>query len=127
MPRAHHMPVRFAIAMHPVPATTNPLGVKGKGEAGTTGSLAAIMNAVADAIPGGAGAALDMPATPAKVRGRVPEERRGLIKRGASSWRRGRCVGRTLLNCHCEQGEAISRIQAEIALEGLRPPRSRRV
>ena len=34
---------------------------------GTTGSLAAIMNAVADAIPGGAGAALDMPATPAKV------------------------------------------------------------
>ncbi len=67
MPRAHHMPVRFADAMHPVPATTNPLGVKGAGEAGTTGSLAAIMNAVADAIPGGAGAALDMPATPAKV------------------------------------------------------------
>ena len=35
------------------PATTNPLGVKGVGEAGTTGSLAAIMNAIADAIPGG--------------------------------------------------------------------------
>jgi aerobic carbon-monoxide dehydrogenase large subunit len=67
MPRAHHMPVRFADAMHPVPATTNPLGVKGAGEAGTTGSLAAIMNAIADAIPGGSGAALDMPATPAKV------------------------------------------------------------
>ena len=36
---------------HPVPATTNPLGVKGVGEAGTTASLAAIMNAIADAVP----------------------------------------------------------------------------
>ena len=33
------------------PATTNPLGVKGVGEAGTTGSIAAIMNAIANAIP----------------------------------------------------------------------------
>ena len=33
-------------------ATTNPLGVKGVGEAGTTGSIAAIMNAIANAIPG---------------------------------------------------------------------------
>ena len=39
-----------------VPATTNPLGVKGVGEAGTTGSIAAIMNAIADAIPDGAAA-----------------------------------------------------------------------
>jgi carbon-monoxide dehydrogenase large subunit len=46
-----------------VPATTNPLGVKGVGEAGTTASIAAVMNAVADAIPGGAGAYLDMPVT----------------------------------------------------------------
>jgi carbon-monoxide dehydrogenase large subunit len=53
--------------VHPVAATTNPLGVKGVGEAGTTASLAAIMNAVADAIPGPAGAKMDMPATPEKV------------------------------------------------------------
>ena len=53
--------------VHPVPATTNPLGVKGVGEAGTTASLAAIMNAIADAIPGPAGAKMDMPATPEKV------------------------------------------------------------
>jgi carbon-monoxide dehydrogenase large subunit len=53
--------------VHPVAATTNPLGVKGVGEAGTTASLAAIMNAVADAIPGPAGASMDMPATPEKV------------------------------------------------------------
>ena len=56
MPRADDMPP-MRDALHPVPATTNPLGVKGVGEAGTTGSLAAIMNAIADAIPGGAGAA----------------------------------------------------------------------
>ena len=66
MPRAENMPP-IRDALHPVPATTNPLGVKGVGEAGTTSSLAAIMNAIADAIPGGAGAALDMPATPDKV------------------------------------------------------------
>jgi carbon-monoxide dehydrogenase large subunit len=48
-----------------VPATTNPLGVKGAGEAGTTASLAAVMNAVADAIPGAAH--MDMPATLEKV------------------------------------------------------------
>jgi aerobic carbon-monoxide dehydrogenase large subunit len=52
---------------HSVPATTNPLGVKGVGEAGTIGSLAAIMNAIADAIPGRNGASLQMPATPEKV------------------------------------------------------------
>jgi hypothetical protein len=53
--------------MHAVPATTNPLGVKGVGEAGTTASIAAILNAIRDAIPGEAGARIDMPATPAKV------------------------------------------------------------
>jgi carbon-monoxide dehydrogenase large subunit len=66
MPRADDMPPVNS-ALHPVPATTNPLGVKGVGEAGTTASLAAIMNAIADAIPNGAGAKLDMPATPDKV------------------------------------------------------------
>ena len=57
----------FKDAIHAVPAKTNPLGVKGAGEAGTTAAIAAVMNAVADAIPGGAGAHLDMPATPEKV------------------------------------------------------------
>jgi carbon-monoxide dehydrogenase large subunit len=66
MPRAEHMP-DIKDDNHPVPATTNPLGVKGVGEAATIGSLAAIMNAVADAVPNGAGARLDMPATPEKV------------------------------------------------------------
>ena len=66
MPRADDMPL-FKDAMHLVPAKTNPLGVKGAGEAGTTAAIAAIMNAVADAIPGGAGAHLDMPATAEKL------------------------------------------------------------
>jgi aerobic carbon-monoxide dehydrogenase large subunit len=66
MPRAMDMPP-IADAGHNVPATTNPLGVKGVGEAGTTGSIAAIMNAIADAIPEGRGVNIDMPATPAKV------------------------------------------------------------
>ena len=62
MPRADDMPpIRDALCC--VPATTNPLGVKGVGEAGTTASIAAVMNAVADAIPGGAAADLDMPAS----------------------------------------------------------------
>jgi carbon-monoxide dehydrogenase large subunit len=65
MPRADHMPP-IADAFHPVPCTTNPIGVKGVGEAGTTGALAAIMNAITDALPEDAGL-LDMPATPEKI------------------------------------------------------------
>ena len=61
MPRADDLPDIIS-EMHPVPCTTNPLGVKGVGEAGTTASLAAVMNAVADA-----GANIDMPATPERV------------------------------------------------------------
>jgi carbon-monoxide dehydrogenase large subunit len=62
MPRAEDIPP-LRDALYDVPATTNPLGVKGVGEAGTTAAISAVMNAVADAIPGGAGNHLDMPAT----------------------------------------------------------------
>ncbi|MGE5535655.1 MAG: xanthine dehydrogenase family protein molybdopterin-binding subunit, partial [Acidobacteriota bacterium] len=67
MPRARHMPIEMREAIHAVPATTNPLGVKGTGEAGTTAAIAAVMNAVAHAIPNGAADHMDMPATPAKI------------------------------------------------------------
>jgi len=63
MPRADMLPNFDAIA-HPVPCTTNPLGVKGTGEAGTTGALAAVMNAIGDSLPG---THIDMPATPEKI------------------------------------------------------------
>jgi carbon-monoxide dehydrogenase large subunit len=66
MPLAEQMPPVIA-EEHPVPCRTNPLGVKGVGEAGTTAAIAAIMNAIADAIPEGHGVALDMPATPEKI------------------------------------------------------------
>jgi aerobic carbon-monoxide dehydrogenase large subunit len=62
VPRADDIPP-MRDALYDVPATTNPLGVKGVGEAGTTAAISAVMNAVADAIPGGAGNHLDMPAT----------------------------------------------------------------
>jgi carbon-monoxide dehydrogenase large subunit len=66
MPHAQDMPpVRDAL--HIVPATTNPLGVKGAGEAATTAAIAAVMNAIADAVPGGGADRLAMPATPEKV------------------------------------------------------------
>jgi len=67
MPRAHNMPFELRETLHSVPSTTNPLGVKGTGEAGTTAAIAAIMNAIAHAIPNGAADHMDMPATPAKV------------------------------------------------------------
>ena len=66
MPRADDMPP-LRDAMLNVPATTNPLGVKGVGEAGTTAAISAVMNAVADAIPDGGGAHLDMPASAARL------------------------------------------------------------
>ena len=64
MPRADDLP-DIASDFCPAPARTNPLGVKGVGEAGTTASLAAIMNAVADALP--ECPEIDMPATPERV------------------------------------------------------------
>ncbi len=67
MPHAHDMPIELREAAHSVPAKSNPLGVKGTGEAGTTAAIAAVMNAIADAVPNNAAAHMDMPATPSKV------------------------------------------------------------
>jgi carbon-monoxide dehydrogenase large subunit len=67
MPHAHTMPLELREAVHSVPAKSNPLGVKGTGEAGTTAAIAAVMNAISNAIPNGAADHMDMPATPVKV------------------------------------------------------------
>jgi carbon-monoxide dehydrogenase large subunit len=48
-----------------VPTATNPLGVKGVGEAGTTAALAAVVGAIEDALP--PGSLIAMPATPQAV------------------------------------------------------------
>ncbi len=66
MPRAVDMPT-IRDAMHIVPATTNPLGVKGVGEAATTAAIATVMSAVDDAIAGTPGALVEMPATAEKI------------------------------------------------------------
>jgi carbon-monoxide dehydrogenase large subunit len=66
MPRAHHTP-NFDVLSHPVPAKTNPLGVKGCGEAGCAGSLTSIMNAVVDALSEYGIKHIDMPASPSRV------------------------------------------------------------
>jgi len=49
------------------PSTSNPLGVKGAGEAGTIGSAAAVMNAVCDALAPYGVVDMDMPATPKRI------------------------------------------------------------
>jgi carbon-monoxide dehydrogenase large subunit len=66
MPRATDLPP-IAIDFHNVPAKTNPLGVKGIGEAGCTGSPPAIMTAIMDALRPLGVKELDMPATPFRV------------------------------------------------------------
>ncbi len=63
MPRAGDLP-RLDCRFHHVPCTTNPLGVKGAGEAGAVGAPAAVVNAVVDAL---GVRHVDMPLTPEKV------------------------------------------------------------
>jgi carbon-monoxide dehydrogenase large subunit len=57
----------FVSASHPVPATTNPLGAKGCGEAGCAGALPSVMNALVDALSEFGIRHIDMPATPERV------------------------------------------------------------
>jgi len=52
---------------HPVPTKTNPLGAKGVGEAGVTGSMPCLMNAIVDALRQGGVTQFDMPATQGRV------------------------------------------------------------
>ncbi|MFQ5557746.1 MAG: xanthine dehydrogenase family protein molybdopterin-binding subunit, partial [Acidimicrobiales bacterium] len=53
------------------PSTSNPLGVKGVGEAGTIGSAAAVINAVCDALSPHGISDIAMPATPWRVRSAI--------------------------------------------------------
>jgi carbon-monoxide dehydrogenase large subunit len=66
MPRADGVPqIRFT--SEPVPSTANIMGMKGCGEAGTVGALAAVANAVQDALWERGVRQADMPFTPLKV------------------------------------------------------------
>jgi carbon-monoxide dehydrogenase large subunit len=67
MPRASDAP-EFMFETRNVPCTTNPLGVKGAGEAGAIGSCPSVMNAVIDALDRACAIRhIDMPATPQKI------------------------------------------------------------
>jgi len=55
------------VTEHPVPTATNPLGAKGVGEAGVTGSMPCLMNAVIDALRQAGVTHFDMPASPQRV------------------------------------------------------------
>jgi len=67
MPRADDVPDFDITFNEGAPCPSNPLGVKGCGEAGTVGALAAVMNAVADAVKVRGIDHIDMPATPLRV------------------------------------------------------------
>jgi len=66
MPRADDF-CDFNLSYNEVLCTTTPYGVKGCGEAGTTGACPAIMNAVVDALVPLGVTEMDMPATPLKI------------------------------------------------------------
>ena len=66
MPRAADVPPIISVNLE-VPTALNPLGVKGVGEAGTVGALAATTNAICNALAPAGVRHLDMPATPLRV------------------------------------------------------------
>ncbi len=66
MPRASDV-CNLEVGSNPVPTRRNPLGVKGAGEAGTVGALAAVMNAVLDALAPLGILELEMPVTSERV------------------------------------------------------------
>jgi len=70
LPRAENL-ARFDFETRNVPSTTNPLGLKGAGEAGSIGSTPAVVNAVIDALSVYGVTSIDMPATPSKIFGKI--------------------------------------------------------
>ena len=55
------------VESNPVPTKTNPLGVKGAGEAGCVGALPAVTNALVDALSEFGVKHIEMPATPERI------------------------------------------------------------
>jgi len=66
MPRAEDFPDMVS-ELTEVPAKTNPLGIKGAGEAGATGAPPAVVSAILDALKPLGIDHIDMPATPQRV------------------------------------------------------------
>ena len=66
LPRASDLP-DIEVDLIEVPCLSNPLGVKGAGEAGAVGSPPATINAIVDALRSAGAKTIDMPATPERV------------------------------------------------------------
>jgi carbon-monoxide dehydrogenase large subunit len=66
LPRADTLPA-LTTEISEVPATSNPLGLRGGGEGGTTPALAVVVNAIVDALAELGVEHLEMPATPERV------------------------------------------------------------
>jgi aerobic carbon-monoxide dehydrogenase large subunit len=76
LPRAQAIPA-LAFETRNVPCRTNPLGVKGAGEAGAIGSCPAVMNAILDALWRAFRIRhVDMPATPERLWAAIAEGKR---------------------------------------------------
>ena len=88
MPRADAMPAP-AIGENHVPSASNPLGLKGAGEAGTVGALPVVVNAVIDALSFLGIRHLDMPLTPACI-WRAVREAEAAASRGEGAGKRWR-------------------------------------
>jgi carbon-monoxide dehydrogenase large subunit len=66
MPRSDNLPP-FTLGFHDVPCATNPIGVKGIGEAGSVGAPPTVINSILDALAPLGVDHIDMPATPARI------------------------------------------------------------
>jgi carbon-monoxide dehydrogenase large subunit len=66
MPRADDLSA-VQVKSNPVPTPTNPLGVKGCGEAGCVGAMPAVANAIVNALSGFGIRHIEMPATPERI------------------------------------------------------------
>jgi carbon-monoxide dehydrogenase large subunit len=66
LPRAGDLPA-FVTALSEVPSTSNPLGLRGGGEGGTTPALGALINAIVDALAELGVEHVEMPATPERI------------------------------------------------------------
>jgi len=75
MPRADDFPA-FATELSEVPSPTNRLGVRSGGEGGTTPALAAVVNAIVDALADLGVSHIEMPATPERIWRAIQEARK---------------------------------------------------
>jgi carbon-monoxide dehydrogenase large subunit len=78
MPRAADMPMIELTMVEDFPCATNPLGVKGAGEAGAIGAPPALINALLDALAPLGVTHIDMPATPERVWRAIRQAERGI-------------------------------------------------